>query len=367
MSGMPAFHFAGDAEVKRQTVGSVISEGVYHVSELHARAVALYGSALLLHQQVTTQIDGLRSRRRDYRSLAAAVAMLAVVSEVSRDSDGDLEKLLTAADAQVPNPENRGPGTLPLDIAQTVNGYGGGMILAQLTIRAGLLARRGMLRLAGALAPDALEALPAALEDLGVSVAEPAAEEAGAEVAAAFGEDAMEALSGASVAAAGLGFLVTAGVEIGVGWVTAEKDADKLRNAIDDYRKNIDRLTTYSRVVTARYNDTYAAIGTCQRHINDIVTALAPVFGPLGLPLPDPDPTRVAETLRVARQATRRYGLYADVRIQWATWRRRHGDGTAKAFVDWYREAAPEGVTPEQIDTCVTILRKYSKTFADFT
>ncbi|MFF2040897.1 hypothetical protein ACFVVX_10745 [Kitasatospora sp. NPDC058170] len=366
MSGMPSFHFPGDAEVKRQTVESAIAEGVYHVSELHARAVALHSSAVLLNNRIATQVDALRAQRADYRTLAAAVATLAVIAEVANDSDQDLVTLLAAANAEYPDPEGRPKGTLPLDITQALNGYGGGMILGQLVIKLGQLTKAGLLGFARRLAPEALEELPAALEDLGVALAEPTAEEAVGDVAAAFGEGAMEALSGASVAAAGVGFLITAGVEIGLGWASAEKDAERLQKAIDAYQSNIDKLTTYSRVVTAKYNQTYAATRDAQRRVNSILTALAGVFGPLDPPVPqaDPDPTRITETVRVVRRGLRQYGLYAEVRMQWQKWRRNHPDDTGPAFVAWWIDAAREGTTAAQIQACVDILRKNSESFA---
>ncbi|WP_326809277.1 MULTISPECIES: hypothetical protein [unclassified Streptomyces] len=365
MSGMPNFGWPGDAGVKRQTVGSVISEGVYHVSELHDRAVALYGTATLLHQQVTTQIDALRSRRTDGRSLAAGVALLTVITETVKDSDEELEKLLSAADAQAVRPELGRPGTLPLDIAQTLNGYGGGMVLGQLAVRLGLLARHSMLNAAAEFLPSqTVEELPAALDELGVTLAEPTAEEATAEVAEAFGAGAMETLSGASVAAAGLGFLVTAGLEIGLSWISAKKNAGELQAAIDDYQKKIDKLTGYLRVATTKNEEACASIRRDQQLVNGVLSALAKEFGPIGTAPPPPDEHRVAETLVALRQALRHYGLYAEVRIHWQRWRNKYGEDSGPTFVEWYDEGAPEGASREQINSCLNALRSASRSFA---
>jgi hypothetical protein len=367
VSGMPNFHFAGDAGVKTQTVESVIGAGVYHLSELHDRAVALYNTGAMLRQRILTQINTLRSRRDDYRSLASTVAMLVAIAEVADASDQDLEKILKSADAQAPLPPGRAPGNLTQDIVQSLNGYGGGMILGQLAVRLGLLTKKGLVKALQGLAPEAVEGLPEALADAGVSVAEPTAREATTEVAEAFGTEAAESLSAASVVAAGVGFLVTAGIDIGLGWASAKQNADALNNAITDYQAKINKLTSYSRTVTDLYNKTYASVGAEQNRVNTILSALARVFGPVVPVLPEPDPTRVSETLRVAYKATRHYGVYADVRCAWQKWLKGpNGDrpDTAARFIQWYIQQVPPSINQEEIASCVEILRRNSDSFA---
>ena len=364
---MPNFHFPGDGKIKSQSMESVIGEVVYHLSELHDRAVALYSTATMQRQQILTQINALRSRREDYRSLASALATLVVIAEVANASDQDLEKILESADAQTPLPPGAAPGNLPRDIIQSLNGYGGGMILGQLVVRIGLLTKDGLIKAVQGLAPEAVEGLPEVLADVGVSVAEPAAGEAAAEVAEALGTEAAETLSAASVVAAGVGFFVTAGIEIGLGWASAKQNAEALNSAITDYQAKVDKLTSYSRTVTNLYNKTYAAVCAEQERINAILSALARAFGPVEPTLPEPDPTKAPETLRVARKAVRHYALYADVRCAWQKWQKgRNADrsDTAAWFTEWYTDQAPPDITREEVASCVEILRQNSDSFA---
>ncbi|MEM7111713.1 MAG: hypothetical protein AAF614_04725 [Chloroflexota bacterium] len=349
----------------------------YHLSAKRDEINSLHTQAVGLVNTTQSNILKLNSHLDDYKKLIAGNTLLLVVKSQVVMDDLKLSDYTTQVNALEPPPA----GIIPLEFGEVISEAVGGGFVLRILWNSTKQVYRSFFKTAAKDGADATiestsesltepllesgmqEASITALRGAGTDIAETAIKttvDVGEDVAESATKTILGDLTGASLAATGIGIFAAVGIDAVFGAINGAKERDELNKQINNLQTCVNKAQGFSDTVDAKTTAIKAKVAAEEQKFINLMNDLTKIKKATFPYNYAANWDNLAKFQTAQQHAMNEYKVFMELRNFYCRAKVRHPNGTKDSIIDAYLYSAPPSVTTAIANQYWDVLVKYS-------